>query len=242
MSAESYNQRQLEEGNLTWEMITEMGRLWQRTHQPLSIDGYIGPATQASITIALQPSQEEIPETWPNFDGPLEIQPKNRTEVYQMFGDPGAGQADPCWEKENIVELHGETAFPGVPGKWYFQTHKLIEPYAREGFRRAHLSSSYVIERAASFVFRHIRYDDSLPLSYHSWGIAIDIDADRNFSRWFEPGERPEPWSEEWMAIWPKGVDKAFVDAMASCGFRWGGYWKTYCDPMHFEWLGSKPV
>jgi hypothetical protein len=242
MSTESYNAKQLADGNLTWEMITELGRHWQRTHPPLTIDGYIGPGTQASLDIALHPEPEEVPEKWPPFDGPLEAQPKNRTEVYQLFGDPGAGQVDPSWEKVSIVELHGERAFPGVPSNWYFKINTLVEPYAREAFRRASLSSPYVIKRAASFVFRHIRYDDAEPLSYPSWGIAIDIDSDNNFAKWFKLGQCPVPWSPEWMEIWPRGVDKAFVDAMASCGFRWGGYWKTYCDPMHFEWLGKRPV
>lgn len=183
-----------------------------------------------------------VPEKWPPFDGPLEAQPKNRTEVYQMFGDPGTGKVDPSWQKVSIAELHGEKAFPGVPANWYFQINTLVEPYAREAFRRAKLASPYIIKRAASFVFRHQRYDSKMPLSYHSWGIAIDIDADVNFVKQFAPGKYPTPWSPEWMKIWPKGVDKAFVDAMESCGWHWGGYWMTFCDPQHFEFVGQTKV
>lgn len=241
MSAESYNEKQLADGNLTWEMITELGKLWQREHG-LAVDGYIGPNTQASIAAAMAPPPYEPGAIWPYWDGPLSKQPKNRTEVYEMFGDPGTGSADAVWAARNIVELYGPTRLPGAPEWQYVKLHRLIEPYAREGLRRAQISSKYVIDRLGGYVFRHQRYDSSRPLSYHSWGIAMDVDSDRNFVRQFPPGMKPAPWSAEWMAIWPRGVDEGFVKALKSCGFRWGGDWATFVDPMHFEWLGSVPV
>jgi hypothetical protein len=245
MSAESYNEKQLADGNLTWEQITALGKLWQAIHG-LAADGYIGPNTQASIQAAITPPPHVPDADWELWDGPLIRQPKNRTEVYSLFGNPGTGTVNALWKAQNIRELHGVDRLPGVPDKWYVKLHKDVEPYAREGLRRCQISSTYEIARFGGFVFRHIRHDPDRPLSYHSWGIAFDVDADLNFSRRFSKGASPKPWSPEWMAIWPRGVDEEFVNALASCGFRWGGDWDgdrdagdhTYIDPMHFEWVG----
>jgi hypothetical protein len=243
MTPAEFNQKELEEGRLTWSMITELVKHWQASHS-LEADGICGPVTQATLAPRSEkPTPTKPPSSWKPWDGPLTTQPRSRSDIYTMFGNPGTGTPDPTWEKKNIVTLRD---LPGVPTKWYFQIHKAIEPYLREAFRRAQLSCpDYKIERAAGYVFRHTRHDPSLPLSYHSFGIAVDVDPQWNQAKYFEAGRVPEAWSPEWMKVWPKGLPKEFVQAFASCGFAWGSDWDedgsakdhTFQDPMHFEWV-----
>jgi hypothetical protein len=235
----AYNKAQMAEGNFTDEMIVALVAAWQAMHELLA-DGFCGPATQASLTTAIDDYYAAPPPKWPPFDGPLAYVPKDRAEVYKVFGDPGSSAVDGAWEKANIVTVRD---LPGVPSKWYFSVNKNVEPYLREGLRRARLASpEYQIVRAASFVFRHMRHDPKMPLSYHSWGIAADFDSDLNFSKTFATGQTPEPWSPEWMKIWPKGLPKPWVEAMESVGFIWGGRWKGYVDGMHFQFVGQTLV
>jgi hypothetical protein len=173
----------------------------------------------------------------PAFDGPLRRLPRNREDVYATFGDPGKAEPDPRWVKANIVTVRD---LPGVPSKWYFECHKLAEPYIREGFRRAAAAApDYKIERAASFVFRHQRHDVRRPLSYHSFGMAVDVDPARNRSITFRRLEdQPKPFDAAWRKLYPQGLPQAFVEAFESVGFAWGGRWRLFVDPMHFELVG----
>jgi len=190
--------------------------------------------------------------TWPPFAGPLARIPRNRQEVVEVFGDPRlkdrrgkpTPQPDPAWVERNIVEIHGAKMFPGVPPKWFFQCHRLAEPYLREAFRRAQIACpEYQIERAGGFVFRHIRHDPKRALSMHAYGIAVDVDPARNQAVEFPAGKGPAAWSETWRGIWPKGLPPAFVDAFLSVGFTWGGDWNgdgrsedhRFIDPQHWE-------
>ena len=180
--------------------------------------------------------------TPPPFDGPLDRIPRTRAEFNAMFGDPRGknGKPDPAWVKANIVTVRD---LPGVPSRWYFQCHRLVEPYLREAFRRAQLAApEYRIERAASFVYRHQRHDPKRPLSDHSWGIACDVDSGLNRAVTFAPGETPEPWSPAWRKAWPDGLPQAFVEAFESVGFTWGGRWKGFTDPMHMSFSGRSDV
>lgn len=240
MDPKDYNQAQIDSGKLSIDKITELVHEWQRTHD-LVVDGIAGPVTVSSIDAVLIP--ETPPLKWEPWDGPLERQPRNRREVYQMFGNPGVGTPDKRWERENITTVRD---MPGVPSKWYFRCHRLVEPYMREAFRRAQIAApQYQIERAASYVFRHQRHDPKRPLSYHSLGIAVDIDPHRNFGKSFKKGQTPEAWSSEYWAIWSEGLPRAFVEAFQSCGFASGIDWDedgyssdhTFIDPMHLVWL-----
>ncbi|MEN6461114.1 MAG: M15 family metallopeptidase, partial [Syntrophomonas sp.] len=73
-----------------------------------------------------------------------------------------------------------------------------------------------------TFVTRHVNWNPARGLSNHSWGTAIDINADSHF-RYVDPGS--EPYDPN-LILW----EKAFKPA----GFSWGN---SYSDSMHFELL-----
>lgn len=58
--------------------------------------------------------------------------------------------------------------------------------------------------------------------SNHSWGLALDINAPSN------------PMSTTFRSNIPPAV----VAMWWSCGFYWGGWYRTLFDPMHFEYVG----
>ncbi len=179
--------------------------------------------------------------TFQPFDGPEAKRPANRADEHKLFGNPSSSdpmKPSPAWERANLIECHGKNAMPGAVARFYFKTHRIVEPYAREAFRRCEEAAPGYVERAASYVYRRIRHRASGPLSYHAYGAAIDINSDDNRAREFEPGHYVEPWSPAWLKLWPHGMPPVIVEAFESCGFSWGGRWKGYCDPMHFEWVG----
>jgi hypothetical protein len=175
-------------------------------------------------------------EGWGDFQGPLMKLPSNRRDVYRIFGDPGGGmKVDKKWFKENIRTYRKAMALPGVPPHRYIKIHKLAEPYMREALRRAtEACPDYEIRKFACFNYRLMRKGNRL--SYHSWGIAMDINPDENPAiRYKRPQDKPVPFSEEWCELRPNAMPQAFVEAIKSVGFAWGGDWRTFADDMHYE-------
>jgi len=170
--------------------------------------------------------------------GPADSYPLTYAESDAQLG---AGREGSAWYHEHVVERHHDSAFAGVPKRWYVKVHRVVEPYAEEGFRRAAERSSYRIERLGSHNYRRIRFRGHGRLSRHAGAMAFDVDPVRNFALDLSDtglDEWPQPWSPAWLELWPHGVDREFVLSMASCGFRWGGWYSRWKDPMHFEWVG----
>jgi hypothetical protein len=132
---------------------------------------------------------------------------------YRWFDD-GTIQPDAAWVRANIV-----TAYVPILGR--VTCHRLMLKQLRGALAEvqsaglARLVHSY----DGCYVPRFIERDPTYPVSLHTWGIAIDIDAATN-----QRGGRGT-------------MDPRIVAIFKRWGFRWGGDW-TYTDPMHFE-LGA---
>ena len=131
----------------------------------------------------------------------------------EFAADPEGGELDPdpAWEEENIetreVPLLGEVT-----------CHRKIFPQLIAGLAAIQGEGVVGSGYAGCYVPRFISHDPTRSLSYHSWGVAIDINAEANAF-----GAEPDQ-------------DTALVESMEAQGFQWGGRWDVP-DGMHFEWL-----
>ena len=218
VDAADYNAREYREGRLTERHVADFVRAYQKANG-LAVDGKAGPDTRAHLSSSPPP------------------RPRNRSEVWEVFGTPGTLdplQANQAWAEANIVECHEShgNRLPGVPAGLYVHVNRRIESLLRGALG----SVTDPVERLGGYVYR-LTGSGSGNLSYHSWGIAVDLNPADNSARRFD-GRRPSPWSDEWLAIWPRGVSRRTVDAFEAHGFIWGGWWTSFCDPMHFQYVG----
>jgi hypothetical protein len=113
-----------------------------------------------------------------------------------------------------------------------------IRSTAAEQTRRGNTRLSAFVDsigQIGGYNWREIR--GTRQMSYHSWGLAVDIQPKKNTGQaiyWL--WERPR--NEEWMLIplerrW-KPPDQ-IIEAFEREGFIWGGKWPLY-DNMHFEY------
>jgi len=94
------------------------------------------------------------------------------------------------------------------------------------------------IEKLGCFNYRRMRHNPLMPLSYHAFGVAFDINPRQNQAKEYRHGEAPEPFGDEWTAVWPEGVPELLVKAFEEAGFTWGGRWSRFKDIMHMELIG----
>jgi hypothetical protein len=139
--------------------------------------------------------------------------------VKSLFGEfaarpgnlPGTIEIDPAW-----MASHLETTSVPVLGR--ITCNRGIVDQLRRAMTRveaaglAHTVTSF----NGCFVPRHIGWSNDNMLSYHSWGIAFDINVSSNYR-----GETPHQ-------------DPRLVRILARWGFQWGGTW-IVPDGNHFE-------
>jgi hypothetical protein len=129
---------------------------------------------------------------------------------YRYFPD-GTIQPDSRWVRENI-----QTTTLPIMGR--VTCHRLMIPQLRGALQDvvdAGLASTLTTYDGC-YVPRFIERNPENSISLHTWGIAIDMDAAKNY-RGIQGTMHPE-----------------VVNIFKRWGFRWGGDW-TYTDPMHFE-------
>ena len=168
--------------------------------------------------------KEKIKEKFP-FSSPLLAITVNGTQIYlepfcyrELEG--GRIEIDPNWEQANIIELDVGMQLPLPTGGKVnkIRVHREAAPAFRKAFEliRQKGLESFIKTFDGTFVPRHINWNPTKPLSYHSWGIAIDLNAQEN--------PLGGPASEGNIKLWEEAFDPA--------GFNWLG--PNY-DPMHFE-------
>lgn len=142
-------------------------------------------------------------------------------EVKRIFGEfwfaPTPGRAiriDPAWVTANIVErdlpLLGTT-------RCNRRVVAQLEGAMREVIARG---LAHVVRNDSGCYFPRTQVSDVAAISRHAYGIAVDINADRN------------PYAS------PPTQDPRLVEVMEKWGFSWGGRWLVP-DGMHFEWVRS---
>lgn len=126
--------------------------------------------------------------------------------------NPGALEIDPSWIDRHLVTTD-------VPVLGTVTCHRGVLGQLRGAMRELAASDLEATVRSyhGCYVPRFIGWDDTNMLSYHSWGIAFDLNLRGNL-RGAEPHQDP-----------------SLVAVLERWGFQWGGRW-IVPDGNHFEY------
>lgn len=136
--------------------------------------------------------------------------------------DPGGGMhiVSPIgWEAASMVSV---PTWPGYARKLYVNT-AMVEPLAAALMAAMAACPGYKIRTMGCFNPRLKRVNGSL--SVHSWGLAVDINADTN------------PQTAPGKPI-VRDIPDAFGEAFEKAGFTWGLRFK-HPDPQHFQFCSG---
>ncbi|WP_428267372.1 M15 family metallopeptidase [Haliangium sp.] len=167
-------------------------------------------------------------------DGGLSEIPTRRT-MMSVYGD--AAKLGKAGVQKGLAKLEG------LPGRFnrgdgvVHGVHQLAAPHLRLALELCERFGVVdEIYRIGTFNYRHMRHDPKMPLSFHSYGIALDLNPRENFG-WVPKGEDKliEPFSDGWWAKYPRGLSEVAVLCFKKAGYAWGGDWPSFRDPMHFE-------
>lgn len=158
------------------------------------------------------------------------IVPVGLKGVKATFGDfsytelsGGNIDIDDVWEQKNLVTLKNVCG-TGLN----IQLHTLVAQEFQLALADAIVAApQYKIRMLGGHCGRHQMHLASNPLSTHSWGIAFDVNWDKNF---VVAANAPQ-------TVRAAGCDlpKEFVNAFKKRGWNWGGDWLSVKDYMHFQ-------
>lgn len=115
--------------------------------------------------------------------------------------------------------------------------HKSLASVVQQVFQQAQ-DNGFKIYSAGGFSYREMNNGGSGSLSHHSYGVAIDINVNENYSHRGSKVYAGSFWdpSKSEFSIPRDGV---LVKAFEAIGWKWGGNWSgNYQDYMHFSYTG----
>lgn len=138
-----------------------------------------------------------------------------------------AAWGDPC----QAVATAGRVT---LGGRIFPLSLHAVEPFQAFELVRAKHGYELTGNDTGFYNCRHMQFNDALPMSYHSWGMALDIN-------WFE-----NPAGSRLVTDIPKAMRDELLALRTNSGarvFRWGGDWDwdgissdhSYIDAMHWE-------
>ena len=171
----------------------------------------------------------------PKLKWPLE---RDLDSFYGRIKLGSEGRPTPQWESANLtmasVPFHLKLSWDEKVTIRKFTCHRLIRPVLETIFEEIwHLYGKDVkaIDEArvnrfgGCYNFRRKRGGASL--SCHSWGVAVDIDPEKN--------PLGKPYKES-SGMLPMEV----VEIFERYGAEWGGRWGNRCDAQHFQFARTK--
>ena len=219
-----WNLAKLEAETFDRDVLGELIRCGARQIQKeegLKEDGLCGPMTVSAIEERI--TEAQTAPQWHDAEPPqYQVPIPRRNAIADVYGSfrysehpdtPGAVIIEKAWVQKNITRVTLHTG----QKVWI---HRAVAFEMAELYEKACRLSGYTPGKVACWVARHMRWQKSRPLSRHSWGIAFDIDWHLNGIRMTDTPLHRHP---EWVSV--------FKDA----GWTWGGDWRSYPDPMHFE-------
>jgi len=228
-----WNQRQVDAGALSDDVLAELVRLGTRVLQTdagLTVDGLAGPATRSEIEeqLGLNRRGSKPPRKSRRRPPPDLVPVPTRRNVEAVYGAfnysedpkrPGAIIIEKKWARENIVKVNF-----GPNDTQYTWMHRLLADEFPRIYLEACEASGYWPTKVWSWVPRYQRWSQSSGrLSLHSFGVAFDVDPHLNKAGLTSGTPLHSPEGQIWVSCWK---DR---------GYSWGGDWKSYPDAMHFE-------
>lgn len=167
-----------------------------------------------------------------NRGGNMDPRPRSDAFLDGLYGFSSEAEADRTMAEVDFlgktVRVHPLLAQPLRRAERTIRAAQAGDPGLRDFIRN--------ISQVQGYHWREIAGTERR--SYHGYGTAVDIiprSYEGRFAYWrwaFDAGIE-EWWSIPDERIWP--VPQAFVDAMESEGFVWGGKWLWF-DTVHFEY------
>lgn len=202
------------------------------------MDGIWGPQTLEGIRKAIVAGQIN-----PNSDLEfLKIElVRRRPTIATMERNAGHLELDEQGKLKNKTEFSNShlvtISIPMITGtKLKLTVNKIMAAPLTLAFAEIEYQNSlkpwqkWLPKRIESFCVRRMSSNKKV-MSTHSWAMGFDADADEN--KTFEVKASPKIDMITNIPVW-------VVELFERWGFIWGGRWKSYKDPMHFQFVAMK--